>query len=223
MTVEDARWVAECLGGAVTLLRPNDISVLADILFRRQFDDGEVLVEAGVKPDTVWILRGGIAELSVGVGRRRVVIGLLHPGAVEGDIAVLRRTAVAYTVSALGACACLGISTPVFETLLATQPNIARRWLAAVADRAAESRDRLIATLSGPLNEQVARVLLDEAVDGSVRLAQRTLAEMLGVARPSLNKVLKDLEREGIITINYGGVDILDADRLAYVPEESDQ
>jgi CRP-like cAMP-binding protein len=33
---------------------------------------------------------------------------------------------------------------------------------------------------------------------------------MLGVQRPSLNKVLKELERDGLISIGYSSIDILD-------------
>jgi len=38
---------------------------------------------------------------------------------------------------------------------------------------------------------------------------------MLGVQRPSLNKVLKDLERDGLIRIGYSAIDILDPGKLA--------
>jgi len=51
-------------------------------------------------------------------------------------------------------------------------------------------------------------------VDGRVELPQRTLAAMLGVARPSLNKVLKDLERDGLIKISYSAIEVLDRARL---------
>ena len=54
-----------------------------------------------------------------------------------------------------------------------------------------------------------------EAVDGRVELPQRTLAAMLGVARPSLNKVLKDLERDGLIRIGYSTIEVPDRARLA--------
>jgi hypothetical protein len=32
--------------------------------------------------------------------------------------------------------------------------------------------------------------------------------------RPSLNKILKDFERDRLITIHYAGIDIVDVDRL---------
>jgi hypothetical protein len=38
---------------------------------------------------------------------------------------------------------------------------------------------------------------------------------MLGVQRPSLNKVLKDLERQGLIRICYAAIEILDPAGLA--------
>lgn len=68
---------------------------------------------------------------------------------------------------------------------------------------------RLLALLGGSLAAQAASLLAEEAVDGRVELPQRTLAAMLGVARPSLNKVLKDLERDGLIKINYSAIGVL--------------
>jgi CRP-like cAMP-binding protein len=52
-------------------------------------------------------------------------------------------------------------------------------------------------------------------VDGRVELPQRTLAAMLGVARPSLNKVLKELERGGLIRISYSTIEVVDPVKLA--------
>jgi CRP/FNR family transcriptional regulator, cAMP and macrophage regulator len=69
---------------------------------------------------------------------------------------------------------------------------------------------RLVSLLGEPLVGQTARLLLDEAVDAVVRLPQRTLAAMLGVRRPSLNKVLKELERNGLIVVRYAAIEIVD-------------
>jgi CRP-like cAMP-binding protein len=73
----------------------------------------------------------------------------------------------------------------------------------------------VVTLLGQPLIRQAALLLLDEAVEAVVRLPQRTLAAMLGVQRPSLNKVLKDPERDGLISISYCAIDILDPGRLA--------
>ena len=76
--------------------------------------------------------------------------------------------------------------------------------------------DRRILQLAGrDLRKQLAGLLLDEERDDSVALPQESLAALLGVRRPSLNKVLRELEREGVVGLSYRCVDI--ADRAALV------
>jgi CRP/FNR family transcriptional regulator, cAMP and macrophage regulator len=119
-----------------------------------------------------------------------------------------------YTGRALSDVTCLFHGPDDFEQLLATRPAIARRWLSSVAQRLAASQARILALLGGSLAAQAACLLAEEAVDGRVELPQRTLAAMLGVQRPSLNKVLKDLERDGLIRISYSAIEVLDRPRL---------
>jgi CRP/FNR family transcriptional regulator, cAMP and macrophage regulator len=45
-------------------------------------------------------------------------------------------------------------------------------------------------------------------------LPQRTLAAMLGAQRPSLNKVLRELEEVGAVKLGYARVEIVDAGLL---------
>lgn len=213
--IRHAAWVARCVGrGAAAPLLPGDVAALAGTLVAKHFGSGTVLFAAGQQSSGVWIVRHGQIELAVGSGRRRVVVDIMRPGDVDGDIALLLAMPLAYTARALGDCTCLYLDTPAFERLLATHPNIARRWLSSVAQRVSAGQDRLVAMLGRTLPAQVALLLIDEAIDGSIPLAQRTLAAMLGVQRPSLNKILKEFERDGLIAIYYAGIDIKDIDKL---------
>jgi CRP-like cAMP-binding protein len=214
--IRQAAWVARCVGrGQAAPLRPGDVTALASTLAVRTCPPGSVLFGGGEQTPGVWIVRGGRIELSVGSGRRRAVVQLLRPGDVDGDIQLLLDMPLPYTGRALAEATCLFLARQDFEDLLATHPAIARRWLSSVAQRLAASQARILALLGGSLTAQAATLLADEAVDGRVELPQRTLAAMLGVQRPSLNKVLKDLERDGLIRISYGTIEVLDRARLA--------
>jgi CRP-like cAMP-binding protein len=214
--IRQAAWVARCVGrGQSAPLRPGDVTALASTLAVRTCPPGSVLFGSGEQTPGVWIVRGGRIELSVGSGRRRAVVQLLRPGDVDGDIQLLLDMPLPYTGRALAEATCLFLARQDFEGLLATHPAIARRWLSSVAQRLAASQARILALLGGSLTAQAATLLADEAVDGRVELPQRTLAAMLGVQRPSLNKVLKDLERDGLIRISYGTIEVLDRARLA--------
>ena len=212
--IRQAAWVARCVGrGQSAPLRPGDVTALASTLAVRTFPPGAVVFGGGQAPG-VWIVRDGRIELAVGSGRRRAVIQLLRPGDVDGDIQLLLEMPLPYTGRALSEVTCLFLTQEDFEELLATRPAIARRWLSSVAHRLAASQARVLALLGGSLAAQAASLLAEEAVEERVELPQRTLAAMLGVQRPSLNKVLKDLERHGLIRISYSTIEVLDRARL---------
>lgn len=223
--IRDAAWVARCVGrGADAPLAPADVAALAATLQPVDLAAGQPLFEAatGTAPG-VWIIRSGHVELSVTAGRNRVVVGVLRPGDVEGDIPLLLGLALPYAARAVDAVTCLHLRPTDFEALLARHPAIARRWLSSVAQRLAASHERLIALLGRPLSAQLAGLLLDEADDAPdgdtgggriVRLPQRTVAAMLGVARPSLNKILKDFERHGHVEVGYSAVRLIDVAAL---------
>jgi len=213
--IRQAAWVARCVGrGQSAPLRPADVTALASMLAVRRSAPGSVLFSGG-QATGVWIVRDGRIELSVGSGRRRAVVQLLRPGDVDGDIQLLLEMPLPYTGRAVSEVTSLFLARQQFEELLATRPAIARRWLSSVAQRLAASQARILALLGGSLTAQAATLLAEEAVDGRVELPQRTLAAMLGVARPSLNKVLKDLERDGLIRIGYSTIEVPDRARLA--------
>ncbi|KZM74669.1 Crp/Fnr family transcriptional regulator [Nocardia terpenica] len=220
--LRQAAWIARCVGrGAAAPLRPDDLAALADLLEFQSLPAGSVVFAAGNPADGVWIVRQGQLELSVGSGRRRAVVDVLRPGDVDGDIPLLLDMPLMYTARALTGATCLYLSHTAFEKLLAGHPAIARRWLSSVAQRTAATQTRLISILGRPLTAQVAQLLLDESVDGSVQLAQRTVAAMLGVQRPSLNKILKEFERDGIIEIGYAALDIKNPDRLRGIQQQA--
>ncbi|GAB7146411.1 Crp/Fnr family transcriptional regulator [Mycobacterium riyadhense] len=213
--VRQAAWIARCVGrGASAPLHRDDLAALAGTLQAKEFAPGAVVFHAGHAADGVWIVRQGQIELGLGTGRRRAVVNILHPGDVDGDISLLLEMPMAYTARALTHATCLFLDRQAFERLLATHPAIARRWLSSVAQRVSASQIRLMGLLGRSLPEQVAQLLLDEAVDARVELAQRTLAAMLGAQRPSINKILKEFEHARLITIGYAVIEITDLDGL---------
>ena len=213
--VRHAAWIARCVGrGATAPLHAQDLSALAGSLQAKELTPGTVVFGAGQPASGVWIVRQGQIELAVGSGRRRAVVDVLRPGDVDGDIPLLLDMPLAYTARALTDSTCLYLDRAAFEQLLAAHPAISRRWLSSVAQRVSAGQARLIGMLGRPLPAQVAQLLLDEAVDGRVELAQRTLAAMLGAQRPSINKILKEFERDQLISVGYAVIEIIEPDGL---------
>lgn len=213
--IREAAWIARCVGHTETSpLSEADLSALAGYLESREFERGNLVFSAGSPSSGVWIVRSGLVELVVGSGPRRLVIQLLRPGDVDGDMHLVLDMPPPYSARAVLPTRFLYLAAGSFERLLTDRPAIARRWLSSVASRVSGSQRRVLELLGRSLREQAARLLLDEEVDRRVALPQRTLAAMLGVQRPSLNKVLKDMERRDWIQLRYGEVVVKDAEAL---------
>ena len=215
-SIQEAAWVARCVGRSDTVpFSEQDLSALASYIARHSSEIGGKLFSAGEIPPGVYIIRSGLVELVVGSGPRRLVVGLLNPGEVDGDVQLLLHMPFPYTARAVGSVSYLFIERGAFERLLLEHPTVTRRWLSSVAARVASSQRRIVGLLGRSLSSQVARLLQDEAVDGRILLPQRTIAAMLGVHRPSVNKIIKDLEGRGVIKVGYREIHILNATALA--------
>jgi CRP-like cAMP-binding protein len=207
----DALWVSRCVGRPESApLRPDDIHELARFLQVRTLEPGEPLNHVGDRPSAVCIVREGCLELAVSTGSGRVVIQTLRPGSIDGDIQLLLDIPMPYETRANTATTCLLLGQEDFDRLLATHGQLSKRWLTSVAQRLARSHDRLTSLLGEPLEVQVAQLLLDESVDGVVVLPQSTLAALLGVRRPSVNRVLRKFHRAGLVHVSYGKVSVVD-------------
>lgn len=63
----------------------------------------------------------------------------------------------------------------------------------------------------------MARVLLHEGEDGKFPFSHEMCAALLGASRSSVNQVLKQLERQAVVRLSYGRIDVLDKAEIARV------
>lgn len=199
---------------AACALPTEDVAALAAHLVVRKLRPGQVVFEADQQPDGVWVVRSGAVELLLGSGKNPVVARVLRDGDVFGDIPLLIDRASPYRARAVRSTTCLWVAAADFLRLLAERPAIARLWLRSCAARYVDSQERLLGLLDGSLAQRTAVLLLCEARAGVVPFSQATLAAMIGSPRPSVNRVLRMFRQQGLISLNYGQLRILDEFRL---------
>jgi CRP/FNR family transcriptional regulator, cAMP and macrophage regulator len=211
----EAAWLARCVGrGEWAPLFEDDIKELEQRLEHVRVEPGGLIFSEGKSSDAVWIFRSGRAELSLREGKRRLIVQIVHPGDVDGDIGLILQMPMPYSAHAIDDVEALRLSAEDFEWLIAMRPALARRWLSSVAARLMNAERRVLRLAGRDLKTQLGDLLLDEERDGSIALPQKSLAALLGVRRPSLNKILRELERAGAVKLSYRRVDIADRDAL---------
>ena len=213
-----AEWIAHWLGPAEQApLGADDLNELVALLREDHYLAGATVFRMGQAPTRVHIVRRGAVELSRTLRGRRVVLQILRPGDVLGDVSLFLRMRVPWDAVAVEDSLILSVDSVSLYRLLEQRPRLAWRWLHSVSGRVAGFWSRVVELLAGGLEAQVALVLVRRAEDDVVHLSQSHLAELVGGRRTSVNRVLKRLEDQGLVKVHYGQVEILDRAGLATV------
>ena len=211
-------WIAERVGRPeLAPLGPDDIEELAGLLTEERYPAGATIFRVGEAPTRIGIVRCGAVELSRTLNGRRVVVQILRPADVVGDVALFLRMTCPYDGVALEDTVILTIDSLQFHRLLEERPRLSRRWMVSISSRLVSYNARVLELLAGSFEAQIASVLLGRAERGVVRLSQSSLAELVGGRRTSVNRVLKRLEEQRLLRVRYGQVEIIDEIGLAEV------
>lgn len=211
-------WVAQRVGRPeLAPLGPDDIEQLDALLTEERFPAGATIFGVGEAPTRIGIVRSGAVELSCMLNGRRVVVQILRPGDVVGDVGLFLRMTSPYVGVALKDTVILTMHALEFNRLLDERPRLARRWMVSISTRLLSYHSRVLELLAGSLEAQIASVLLRRAENGVVKLSQSNLAELVGGRRTSVNRVLKRLEEQHLLRVRYGQVEIIDEIGLSHV------
>ena len=146
------------------------------------------------------------------------VLWLVGPDDFFGELALVSdandRTA---TVTALEASTTLELRRAEFDRLCDDHPQVLRVLVRALGDRVARTSALALAGLFEPVEQRVYRQLallcdlyLQDASTGTVALNQEVVAGMAGTTRPTVNRVLKQAEDAGLLTLGRGRIDVHD-------------
>jgi len=122
-------------------------------------------------------------------------------------------------VVALTNCKILFIPRPDVLRLMQTNEVILKNFLSAVSNRAHFLTTKLWFLSFKTIKEKVAHYLLNLAKSETrttiiLPKSHQELAELFGVTRPSLARVLSEMEHEGIIIVNRREVEIVNKRKL---------
>ena len=222
----------DCNPALAVLRRANWLKGYPAGLAERLLDEGRLVrFGAGEWAQSEGDDRSGLYVVIEGVlhtycsapGDRLVMIGLAEAGAVLGHATRFSGGPRLVTAVCVEPCVLLEISEAALERVAESQPDI---WRAIADFTYSNMRSvlRLAAdVLSLPPRQRLVARLLAAAVAGGpaeypvVRISQELLGEMIGVTRKTVNLHLSGLEREGLLRLGYGRIEILDLERLRAV------
>jgi CRP-like cAMP-binding protein len=197
---------------------------ILDRLVPRQWARDAVIQREGVPSAGMYYLLDGRLGLfkTTGAGHEELIhVG--EPGLWFAELNVLTRQPL-LTIRALAASEGLLLPTAAFDELVAAEPRYYRPFAElafrrlALAFRYASEKNALPAEtlLRARLAGLAEMRRFDLSLDGPVALAlsQDELAQLTGLSRQTVNRLLKELEEAGLVELGSRTIRVLDPSRL---------
>jgi CRP-like cAMP-binding protein len=194
------------------------LDAVAALCVSRRYATDETIFAKGDDGDKLFAIRRGQVRIVTGNDDgKRLTLNVLGAGDVFGEIAML--DGLARTADAIAAepSELYIVHRRDFLELLRNNGEVAIGVIAMLCDRLRWTSDRMEEAVLMPLDARLARRIsaMAEEFGNEVLISQAELAVFVGATRESINRILQEWRRDGIVAMRRGALRVLDAGRLA--------
>jgi CRP-like cAMP-binding protein len=189
---------------------------------------GQRIYAAGDPSDQVFLLKAGIVRISAANDdREERILALLYPGDIFGELAVVDEAPRDHLATAHEDVVLCAFGRDVLLRAIQQAPALGYRITKLMGLRLRRLETRIEELLFKSAHARIAHALLDMATDYGVtdnggviipiRLNQRDLGNLVGLARETVNAVLQDFKQRGLVETTRRSIRIADPSRLRLV------
>jgi CRP/FNR family transcriptional regulator, cyclic AMP receptor protein len=170
------------------------------------------------------VLRGSIKISSLSDEGKEIVFGIINAGEIFGELAVLDGEERSADATAMTDCELLVLNRRDFLHLLETRADLCMILLRILCRRLRQTSKQVEDVMFRHLESRVAKALLQlaesvglhrlQSASVELHVSQRELGNMAGCSRESVNKILQNRHRQGLIDLGKASVLIRDLEAL---------
>ncbi len=209
-------------------LPPRVIEHLGSYMRKRTLARGETIFSKGDPGSGLMGVLSGSVKITVpSVDGRDVVLNIIHPGQIFGEIALLDGRPRTADATAMSDCELMVIERRDFIPFLRSQPDLMMQIVEILCARLRSTTEQVQDVTFLDLPTRLAKALLrlvrenEEASDSKLTITQRELSQVIGRSRESTNKQLRIWAKQGWVRLQRGSVTVLQPDKLVDVAAES--
>jgi CRP/FNR family transcriptional regulator, cyclic AMP receptor protein len=198
-----------------------DVRRVLSIARRRTFSRGEVVFHEGDLADSLHLVAKGrfAVRITTPLGES-ALLALVRPGQAFGELALVSggEAVRSATVEALEPGETHAVYRREFDALRREHPRVGEVLVALLADAMRRTNTLLLDAYYAPAETRVHRRLADLGgayPDGEIRLTQEDLASLAGTSRATVNRVLREAQRQGAVELRRGRTVVRDPEALA--------
>lgn len=169
----------------------------------RVLQPSEFLIRQGYKTEEIYIVKSGIVKCFIREANgKEYLLELLGVGEIIGEIEVIRNTPCISSVEALTHTTVYQIDSAYFLQQLKQNPHLLEILLKILADRLTNTAVRASYQQTYPLIHNLIKLLQYFSAQTEIQISKEDLAAYLGVSIRSINRSLKFLRSENMLSIS---------------------
>jgi CRP/FNR family cyclic AMP-dependent transcriptional regulator len=208
-------------------LPPAIIERIGSYMKIRKIERGSTIFSKG-DPGTglIGVLTGSVKISIASADGRDIVLNIIQPGEIFGEIALLDGHPRTADATAMSDCELMVIERRDFLQFLRSQPDMTLKFIEILCARLRRTSEQVQDLTFLNLPTRLAKALLQltsqadsPATRRKIAITQRELSQIIGRSRESTNKQLRAWSKRGWIALDRGGVTVLDPEELIGIAE----
>jgi CRP/FNR family transcriptional regulator, cyclic AMP receptor protein len=192
--------------------------------FEREYPAGKTIFNANDEPNGQFaVLEGEVRLVSHSDNGKDVLFDRFHSGAWFGHLSVL--DGLPRFQDAVACCHTRVLQLPMagFQEIITKRPQYVVDFARLICFHIRVAMQAVIEARTSPFPERLARLLINlEGLPEKAhkpahqpRVTQEAIAAMTGTTRQTVSRLLKEWQRDGLISIHYGRAVILKPEKLS--------
>jgi len=211
----DAKRAALLASSLFQAMQPDELDGILRFAVERRVPRGQMIFQKGSDGSSLMaVLRGRVRISTVSAEGREIVLNMINPGEVFGEIALLDGKPRSADATAIEITDLLIVERQHFVPFLKTNDDLYLRLLGVLCERLRRTSMALEDLALFGLPTRLARLLLKFSEDYGrrtpagmrieLKLSQRDISTLVAASRETVNKQLSQWREEGVIAMEAG-------------------
>lgn len=207
-------------------LNAEDLSRITSILRLRSFRKGDTLFTEGAEGLGLWLMVEGTAKLiKTDAGGREQLLKVVNPSEFFSEVVLFDGGKYPATAVAASDGKAAVLYNSDAKALISAHPTLAWHFLHVLSTRLRTSQERIKILCASDVTSKLAAILLhiarEQATD-TLSLGRQDIANMAGVARETVSRILSNFADFGYIELGRNRIKLLNHKNLSLVALESE-